>query len=290
MSIVVGYGPEARGGASLDLGRALAESTGLRLVVVCIIPDRWGAVSPARAADGAFQAHLRATAKDSLEAAHGHLAHTTAPVEYHVRSARSAPAGLLEAAKSFDAEVLVTGSSAAGQWGHIALGSVTDRLLHSSEVPVALSPRGHHAGVGERITRVTVAHDGTPGSERMLRRADEVAQRTGAEVRVVTFAVRPGQMLPSEVGLRAEDDVAGVGLRAARDRLDRAVECLGHPVEVVVADGRTWAQALDVPGWHPGDLLVVGSSSSQPLLSRVFLGSTAARIVRHSPVPVLVVP
>ena len=38
-----------------------------------------------------------------------------------------------------------------------------------------------------------------------------------------------------------------------------------------------------------GDVLVVGSSSIGPV-ARVFLGSRAAKIVRHSPVPVVVVP
>jgi nucleotide-binding universal stress UspA family protein len=36
-------------------------------------------------------------------------------------------------------------------------------------------------------------------------------------------------------------------------------------------------------------VLVVGSSSIGPI-ARVFLGSRASRIVRHSPVPVIVVP
>ena len=36
-------------------------------------------------------------------------------------------------------------------------------------------------------------------------------------------------------------------------------------------------------------MLMIGSSESGPI-ARVFLGSRAAKIVRHSPVPVLVVP
>ena len=41
--------------------------------------------------------------------------------------------------------------------------------------------------------------------------------------------------------------------------------------------------------WADGDVLVVGSSSLGPI-ARVFLGSRAAKIVRHSPVPVVIVP
>ena len=47
---------------------------------------------------------------------------------------------------------------------------------------------------------------------------------------------------------------------------------------------------MDRLDWNRGDVLVVGSSSSSHLLTRVFLGSSAAKIVRNSPVPVIVVP
>jgi nucleotide-binding universal stress UspA family protein len=40
--------------------------------------------------------------------------------------------------------------------------------------------------------------------------------------------------------------------------------------------------------WNDGDLLVVGTSAGP--LSRLYLGSHAAKIVRNSPVPVLLLP
>jgi nucleotide-binding universal stress UspA family protein len=47
--------------------------------------------------------------------------------------------------------------------------------------------------------------------------------------------------------------------------------------------------AMDQLEWEPGEVLVVGSSPVGAL-ARVFLGSRAIKIVRYSPVPVLVVP
>ena len=41
--------------------------------------------------------------------------------------------------------------------------------------------------------------------------------------------------------------------------------------------------------WEDGEVLVVGSSAIGPV-ARVFLGSRASKIVRNSPVPVVVVP
>ncbi|GAA1253505.1 hypothetical protein GCM10009609_16010 [Pseudonocardia aurantiaca] len=60
-------------------------------------------------------------------------------------------------------------------------------------------------------------------------------------------------------------------------------------IEMVVGCGHDWAEAIEEIGWEDGDLLGVGSSTAGPL-DRVFIGSRASRIVRHSPVPVVVVP
>ncbi len=52
--------------------------------------------------------------------------------------------GLLEVVeRDSDADVLVLGSSANGALGQVVVGSTADRLLHSSPVPVAISPRGY---------------------------------------------------------------------------------------------------------------------------------------------------
>ncbi len=60
-------------------------------------------------------------------------------------------------------------------------------------------------------------------------------------------------------------------------------------VETVVASGRGWDGALRGIDWAPGDVLVFGSSRLGQL-ARVFLGSTASKILRHTPVPALVIP
>lgn len=291
MSIVVGYGPEVRGNGALALARMLAESASEHLFVVCVMPDRWEPVSIARSTDAEFDAHVSAMAQKALDAARAALVgfdNTT----YEVVRARSGPAGLLDAVERHSARVLVAGSSGDGPWGHVALGSVTDRLLHSSPVPVAVAPRGLRYASGTRIARITVALEGTEATQGVLTEAADLAHRLGATLRVVSFAVRAGAMYPSEIGLHAEDQVVSAWKAQVGQAVAAAVECVPGASdlapETILAEGTSWGEALDVPDWQAGDILVIGSSSSQPLLSRVFLGSTAARIVRHSPVPVLV--
>jgi len=293
VTILVGYGPEARGRGGLELGRMLSVSAAEPLVVCCVIPDRWTSVGPERQVDRDYEVYLKQLARAALAHAEEALG-PLAQVEYDVVTARSAPAGLLDAADRRDARMLVAGSSAHGSWGHVALGSVTDRLLHSSLIPVALAPRGFRSRPDQRVERVTVAVDGTDATHAVLVHAAAMAADVGARLRLVTFAVRHGTMYPPEVGLHVGDRVVQAWRADAEAVIERALAtldpALAGAAERLIAEAATWGAALDEPGWAEGDLLVIGSSTSQSLVSRVFLGSTAARIIRHSPVPIVVVP
>lgn len=61
------------------------------------------------------------------------------------------------------------------------------------------------------------------------------------------------------------------------------------PVEAGVVSGRNWEEVLDSLPWEETELLVVGSSRLGPI-RRVFLGSSSTKIIRSSPVPVVVIP
>ena len=76
--------------------------------------------------------------------------------------------------------------------------------------------------------------------------------------------------------------------RAALDRVEH-LPAVPQGLEAVIGYGESWDEALEDVDWRDGDVLVVGSSSMGPV-ARVFLGSRASKIVRHSPVPVVVVP
>ena len=244
--------------------------------------------------DKEYADHLKSLAGAALADAKVILG-DDAHAEYVVLTGRSVPTVLSNEAEARDARVLVLGSSSDGSWGHIALGSVTDRLTHSAALPLALAPRGFRAPAGSVVRRVTVALNGTASCGSVLVAAARVTREIAADLRVVTFAVRGRTMYPPELGLRAEDLVMQAWREQAAAMQREAVEALaGHdevsqPTEVSIIDGRDWSEALERVGWDQGDVLVIGSSP-QGLVSRVFLGSTATRILRHSPVPVVVLP
>jgi nucleotide-binding universal stress UspA family protein len=261
MTLVVGYAPDGRGGAVLHLAGMLARSARDDLVVCAVVPSPWPR-EPARV-DGEYRGFLDGIARATLERARERLPGDVAAVSL-VHHARSAPAGLLEVADRREAAMIVVGTS-----GQPAIGSVTARLLHGSPVPVALAPHGFRSRPGARVARVTAAFG---GSEGLIDAAAALAATLGASLRVASFAV------PVHAPFAAE----------LVERWARELEAAGQ-APAVVGHGASWEEAIDDVEWRDGDVLVVGSSSAAPA-ARVFLGSRASRIIRHSPVPVLVVP
>jgi nucleotide-binding universal stress UspA family protein len=292
VTLVVGLPRDERATAAVQLGVMLARSLDEDLVVCTVVPPPWppgmGRV------DAEYQEYLDQSAKEAVERAR-ELVPTDISAEFVVARARSTSAGLLEVAQEHGARLLVLGSSTAGVLGRVAFGSVADRLLHSSPFPVVLGPRGFRCRPTSTVRRVTAAFGATEGSDELVIAVAGVAARAGAALRVASFAVRPRTPLTAGIGSRAEDAVvrewaADVvqAQRAVVEKVERLPR-LPSAIEMAVGHGTDWAGAIEEIGWEDGDLLAVGSSTEGPL-ENVFLGSRSSRIVRHSPVPVVVVP
>jgi nucleotide-binding universal stress UspA family protein len=292
VTLVAGFAPDGRGRAVLHLAAMLARSGDEDLVVCAVVPESWPP-GPARV-DAEYQAYLQATADGALRHALERLPDDVRATTV-VHHARSAAVGLLDVAEQHDAAILVVGSASAGGMGQVALGSTTSRLLHSSHVPVAVASRGFRVRPDTRVTRVTAAFGGSAEADELVVAAAGVAARVGASLRIASFAVLTPPPHTSGVGHEAEhglvDEWEEEIKAAARAVLDQvcALPAVPRGVEAVVGYGETWDEALEDIEWRDGDVLVVGSSAGGPL-ERVFLGSNASKIVRHAPVPVVVVP
>ncbi|MDL9978333.1 universal stress protein [Microbacterium sp. ASV49] len=292
MSIVVGVDPGHRSASVLHLAAVLARSIGTGLVVVAVVPSSWP--TTAGPADAEWQRYTRDNANHALDHAAA-VIDGSVPAEYVLHEAPSARRGLVEVVEQRDATFVVVGSSTNGPVGRIALGSESDTLLHASPVPVAIAPRGYRSAEGARVGRVTAAYRGTGSSTELVLGAAEVAASMGAELRAASFAVVPRESGTSGAGFDAEQSIAGTWTADVRRQAQRVlsdVSALPDPpriADTVIGVGDTWDASIGDVDWLPDELLVVGSSSLGPL-ARVFLGSRAAKIVRSSPVPVVVVP
>jgi nucleotide-binding universal stress UspA family protein len=274
VTVLAAYHPDKGGRATLNLAAQLASGLGVPLAVAVVTPEPWrpSAESAARTEEAAaFSARARLA-----EIAPGYDA------EVHVRAGRSVSATLIDLAADVGAAVLVLGSSPDGHLGQVTVGSTAGRLLHSSPLSVALAPRGYR-GAAQRVSRITCAAAGEDSE--VVARARRFAGRLGVRLRIVTLAVRGGTVWGPDV---SPDDEGWT--EQARDSIER-LRGTGLPAEVetVVGAGRGWREAVDSVDWEPGELLVVGSRPKGPV-ARVFLGARATKILRHSPVPVLVLP
>jgi nucleotide-binding universal stress UspA family protein len=292
MTVVVGYLAGKGGLAALHLGVEAAKTLKTSLAVVTVVTKPWTTPSQARI-DAEYAQYADRLAADSATQAQQCIESLDAELEvgFHKYAHRSAPGGLLVAAEELKADALVLGSAADGKLGQVVIGSTGDRLLHSSPVPLAISPRGYRGSKTHGLTRISCAYPGTPESRHVVERVAALAARLEVPMRVITFAVRGRTMYPPEVGLHPEDSILEAWASDARDALAklRTDGLVGDDVELQVVTGNGWDQALDAAEWLDGELLAIGTSP-QGAIARVFLGSKGAKIVRHSPVPVLALP
>lgn len=291
MTVLVGFA-EGRGARdALELGAALAEALDESLTVVTVVRRTWGTPS-VPGVDAEFIEWTRREADDVLSSARERVAELAPDRDVAFRrvEGRSVPAALLDAATEHDASVVVLGSAADGSLGQVVIGSTADRLVHSSPVPVAIAPRGYRAP-RDGIERLTFAWSGDDAEASAVEWLVALAAPASTALRVVTFGLRRPAMFPPEVGLDAELEVFDAWVSGVERSFEalRASGTIAEDVETRVAVGPGWRGAVDDLDWTPGDVLVVGSKPAGPV-ARVFMGSSATKIVRHSPVPVVLLP
>ncbi|MFE5408545.1 universal stress protein [Microbacterium sp. NPDC056569] len=280
--IVVGYTATDAGADAVALGARLASAMDAPLDLVLVLPaeDRSVITPP----DAGYDRYLVTQAETWLAEAAASIPDAVTHTS-HVRFGDSFAEGLIAAAHELAASHIVVGAANGGLRGRHRLGTVANELLHSSDVPVVLAPEGSRRLEATSISRVTAAIGTRPGASALLDESVALATATGAELRLLSLV---------SVDLPAGVDTGVIriaGAAHADDVLGKALEALPDGVEadVVVARGDSIEDAVAHLGWEPGELAVVGSSRLARR-RRLFLGSTAAKMLHELPVPMVVVP
>lgn len=291
MRYVVGYTDTAEGRDALALAVRLARTTGARLDLVLVLESAERATLVP--ADPGYERYLRETAEGWLATG---LALVPAGIEAtsHVVYAESPADGLLEAVETLRAELIVIGTAQRGLLARFALGADANALLHSSPVPVALAPEGAAAAGDAPIGRVTCAIGTRPGADELLAAAIGATRRGDVPLRLVSLVTldQPGgSPAPAAEASTGHPDAASRAEAHAAAVLEEAAAHLPATVDVSseVATGRRIEDAVAALDWRPDEIALVGSSRlAQP--KRLFLGSTAAKMLRELPVSLMVVP
>lgn len=284
MRYVVGYAANARGGDAVNLAVALARRQGATLDLVMVMPEDSpynGVYPPAPGFENILAQQVSQWLDEGLA-----LVPDDVPATAHIVRGESEASALIDAAVELLASALVIGASSNGLFKRFSIGSVASALLHASPLPVVLAPSGYSRT--EPITGLTCAVGTREGAEQVLTVAVATAKRRGLPLRLVSL-VALGQGTGSAAGATIEEATAHLRSLAEASQALEAGSLDKLEIDVVVGSGRTIEDAVDTLPWKNGEILLIGSSRLAQK-SSIFLGSTANRILRALPVPMIVVP
>lgn len=290
MTILAAFSASRHSSAPLNLAVQLARTTGEQVIAAAVVERSW----PPRddLVEGEYIAYVRAQATEALQRAVAVL-----PIDVEVtpvvHESTSIPTGLIELADTHRASLVSVGSSSSGMIGRVALGSVTERLVHTARVPVAFAPRAYSQTDG-RIRRLTAAYGGEADVNGLIPATAEMAASWKARLRIVSFTVRNTMAFAGTIESSAEELVVQQWSRRTIAEITKQLTTIRDrmavpDVDVVVGSGHDWNAAVESIGWDTGDMLVLGSGAAAPS-AQVFLGSAAGKILRRSPVPVMIAP
>jgi len=180
--------------------------------------------------------------------------------------------GIRAVTGQLDASLVVVGTHGHSGVNRLMMGSVAERILRESPIPV-LTVRGDSLAPGDalRVSRVLCPVDNSGASRRALAWTSRMARCFGSAVTVLH--------------VRGKDNAAAIDdLEAwipAQFRQDCAMECVvreGDAAEEIVA----FAQQL------PADMAVIGAQH-RPFHGVSVIDPATVMVVRHAPCPVLTV-
>ncbi len=189
---------------------------------------------------------------------------------------------------------------------HVLLGSVAERVVRHAPCPVLVvrdqerefvTPvAGEGTGAGAvseprfvKLQRLLVATDFSEASRVALDYAGALAQPFGASLLLVHVTELPyvdANLV--DVDTRAYEESARQVAESELERLQQRQRERGISVECRLLTGAAWHEVVTAAQDSGAELLITGTHGYTGL-RHVLLGSTAERMVRHAPCPVLVV-
>jgi nucleotide-binding universal stress UspA family protein len=219
----------------------------------------------------------------------------------HVRCATAVgdPAEQIVAAAERElVDVIVMASHGHGAIGRWVIGSVADRVVRTSPIPVMIMRPRNEAFLGRvtrEISRIVVPFDGSALAAQAL----PFAQRLALDLQVPVLLIKVTELARNLqtgmfYGMALSPEIYDEILREAQTddltEISRAANQLrraGVEVQELVVDG-VIASAI-ASQTKPTDVIVM-TSHGRSGLRRLILGSVAEKLVRQGPVPVILVP
>lgn len=276
--------------AALDWASELARLQGARLELihaVTVPPSLPGFVPPAPV----FDEEVRAAAQSRLGEAAVRL-RKAAGGEVSTHLAMGTPSQvILSRAEEIPASAIVMGTRGLTGLRHLLLGSTTERVMHRAPCPVlSVHPddRGSHRPIRSILVPTDFSEDAElaiDAAHRLLAPLEQAARLVLLHAYNLPIEYTAYGPIPTSVNYLKD-----TGLEAER-RLEETRERLlreGLAVETVAREGDP-ADVIDDEARKRGvDLIAMGTHGGSAL-RHLLIGSTAARVIQHSPCPVMTI-
>jgi nucleotide-binding universal stress UspA family protein len=192
------------------------------------------------------------------------------------------------------ADLLVVGTHGRSGFERLVLGSIAERLLRQAPCPLLIVPRASPDAtdpVPQLFHHIVAAVDFSPASTHAAAFAISLAEEADAHLTLVHALDLPPAVetwiVESEAGSsRLQQWRAGASGRL-HELVPADADTYCH-VEERVEAGAASRVILDLAAARHAGLIVIGAHGGGPL-GRMFVGSTAQRVVRQSVCPVLIV-
>jgi len=140
------------------------------------------------------------------------------------------------------------------------------------------------------INKILVPTDFGPASKEALETALALAKKFEASIVLMHAYQVPTYAYTSGALVTVADLSSGAELAAMKAlEAAAAAQRTGVPIQTALYVGAPWEQILKAANEHEVGLIVIGSRGLRGL-PRALLGSTAERVVRYAPVPVMTLP
>jgi nucleotide-binding universal stress UspA family protein len=194
---------------------------------------------------------------------------------------------IVDYADRYDHDLVAMATHAQSGLRRYLLGSVTEKVVRLSPVPVLTARAGDEEELRFPYDRILVPVDGSESSDRASEHGLAVASALDASVDVLSVVDTSG--LGPDVRAQL---ASGRGRAAAQDAVQAVAEHASDrgasDVRTAVEDGRPADVISAYVDDHAIDAVVMGTTGRTGL-NRVLLGSVAEETVRTAPVPVVTV-
>ncbi|MBM4267753.1 MAG: universal stress protein [Deltaproteobacteria bacterium] len=276
-------------GAALDWAAAVARESGAKIILTHAAMVTTPVAPEFVPLDGSFYTQLYDIARSRLEELAVKVREDGLTVETEL-SVEPAVSSVLSVAQKRGADVIVAGTRGLTGWKRVVLGSVAARIVREARCPV-VTVHAADAKKHRPVRTILIATDFSEDAALAASAASRLVGEGGPDRRLVLlhvyhYPVIFTQSAPPVLAAKIEEVIHSARREIAA--LAARFERQGVHVETRIDEGTPARVILDHAEQLGADLIAMGTHGRSGL-DRLFLGSTASKVLSAAPCPVLTV-